>query len=131
MASEMQTFPGACHCGRVRIEVTCPDRVTVLDCNCSICRKAGYLHLIVPARRFRLVAGQVHLPHYRFNTGIASHLFCRFCGIKPFYIPRSNPDGIDVNLRCLDPAPTVEAINPFDGEHWEQHATTLADLSRE
>lgn len=91
---------------------------------------SGYWHLIVPAARFRLLSDRDELIEYTFNTGVARHLFCRTCGIKSFYVPRSNPDGIDVNARCLDPG-TVEAvtIEPFDGQNWEQHAAALAHLS--
>jgi hypothetical protein len=114
----------------VRFEVEAPDQVEVEDCNCSMCAKSGFLHLIVPNQRFRLLKGQVALQQYCFNTGVAKHLFCRHCGIKPFYIPRSNPDGIDVNVRCLDdPLPQVRVV-PFDGQHWEQHAASLAHKSQ-
>lgn len=93
----------------------------VLDCNCSICRKSGLWHLIVPKDRFRLMTDASALSEYRFGTGTARHLFCRTCGIKSYYVPRSHPDGIDVNARCLDPA-TVKAlrIRPYDGQNWEQ-----------
>lgn len=125
------THAGGCHCGRVRYEVDAPARIAALDCNCSLCSKAGYLHLIVPASRFRLLAGDDALATYRFNTGVAQHRFCRVCGIKSFYVPRSNPDGIDVNVRCLDPA-TIASIEvtPFDGAHWEAAAPAVAALSR-
>jgi hypothetical protein len=101
---------GGCHCGRVRFEVDAPARVHALDCNCSICRMSGFVHLIVPASRFRLVAGDDVLVDYTFGTGAAKHRFCRVCGIKSFYVPRSNPDGIDVNVRCIDEG-TVEALH--------------------
>lgn len=111
---------GGCHCGRVRFEVTAPSRISVMNCNCSICSKCGYLHLIVPKSRFRLLRGEDVLTSYTFNTGVAKHLFCSICGIKSFYVPRSHPDGYSVNARCLD-AGTVEAMEsePFDGRQWE------------
>lgn len=124
------THRGGCHCGRVRFEVDAPARLDVLDCNCSICRMTGFLHLIVPASRFRLVAGAEDLATYTFGTGTARHLFCRHCGIKPFYVPRSNPDGWDINARCLDEG-SVEsiAVTPFDGRDWERGAGALGGLS--
>ena len=103
------THRGRCHCGAVAFEVEAPARLTVSDCNCSICRMSGYQHLIVPRARFRLLKGADSLVEYRFNTGVARHLFCRHCGVKSFYVPRSNPDGYSVNARCLDPA-TIERI---------------------
>jgi hypothetical protein len=116
----MQTYSGSCHCGRVRFEVTTDlDRVT--RCNCSICNKKGFLHVIVPPDRFTLIAGADALTTYRFNTGVARHTFCKTCGIHPFYVPRSDPDKIDVNARCLD---GVDAdalpVQEFDGRHWEE-----------
>lgn len=122
---------GGCHCGAVRFEVEAPADLQVQDCNCSICRKSGFLHLIVPAARFRLLAGEAVLVDYRWNTGVARHRFCGVCGIKSFYVPRSNPDGIDVNLRCLDEGTLASLrIEAFDGREWEANAALLASLSR-
>ena len=122
---------GSCHCGAVRFEVEAPAHLDVDDCNCSICSKGGFLHLILPKSHFRLLAGDDVLTTYRFNTGVAQHRFCRVCGIKPFYLPRSNPDGVDVNVRCLDTVPESMTVTPFDGRDWERHAHTLAHKSRE
>jgi hypothetical protein len=111
---------GACHCGRVRLEVLASRKLEVLACNCSMCARSAYLHLIVGASEFRLLAGADDLVEYRFGTGVARHRFCRRCGVKPFYVPRSHPDGFSVNARCLDPA-TIEAVavRPFDGRNWD------------
>jgi hypothetical protein len=123
------THRGGCHCGRVRFEVEGPDALEVSECNCSICGKSGYLHFIVPKSAFRLVRGEHDLTSYKFNTGTATHLFCRVCGVKSFYIPRSHPDGVSVNARCLDPG-TVRSLHveAFDGAHWEEHAAKLKPL---
>jgi hypothetical protein len=117
----MITHSGGCHCGRVRYEVIAPSRIEVSECNCSICSKAGYLHLIVPADRFRLLSGADALSTYTFNTGTAKHLFCSVCGVKSFYVPRSHPDGFSVNARCLDPG-SIEHMSVIqtDGRNWEQ-----------
>ncbi len=120
---------GGCHCGAVRFEVDAPASLDIYECNCSLCEMLGFRHLIVPRRCFRLLAGEEMLSEYRFNTGVARHLFCRRCGVKSFYVPRSNPDGISVNLRCLDPATVKEVkLLDFDGRHWEQSAAALAHL---
>jgi hypothetical protein len=127
------THRGGCHCGAVRFEVDAPARLDdVIECNCSICRMTGFLHLIVPAARFRLLRGADVLTEYTFNTGVAKHRFCRICGIKSFYVPRSHPDGIDVNVHCLDQA-TIEsvAITPFDDANREAATAAMAHLSRE
>lgn len=123
-------FQGSCHCGAVQFEVDAPDEVEVEDCNCSMCRMTGFLHLIVPMRAFRLLSGAEQLTLYRFNTGVAEHTFCKICGIKAFYVPRSNPDGMDVNLRCLKTQPSVVKIVSFDGQNWEQNGAALAQKSR-
>ena len=127
----MTLHRGGCHCGRVRFEVDAPARVQALDCNCSICRRTGFLHLIVPLRAFRLLSGTDALSEYTFGTGAAKHRFCRHCGIKAFYVPRSHPDGIDVNVRCLDPG-TVEALEivPFDDGDREAATAAIVHLSR-
>jgi hypothetical protein len=120
-ADDMLTHTGGCHCGKVRFEVDAPADLEVLDCNCSICSKTGYLHLIVSRSRFRLLAGEEALSTYTFNTGTAKHYFCATCGIKPFYVPRSHPDGYSVNTRCLDPG-TVRSVSitECDGRNWER-----------
>jgi hypothetical protein len=121
---------GGCHCGAVRFVVHAPAAVTVQRCNCSICAKTAFLHLIVPGADFRLVQGAEALTTYTFNTGVARHRFCRHCGVKSFYVPRSNPDGFSVNLRCID-AGTIERVvfEDFDGQNWERTGATLAHLS--
>lgn len=124
-------YTGGCHCGAVRFEVEAPETVDCLECNCSVCAKTGFLHLIVPRSRFRLLQGAEVLAPYRFGTGRAKHLFCRVCGVKSFYVPRSNPDGYDVNLRCLDTPPAEVRVEAFDGRNWEANAGRLAGLSRE
>jgi hypothetical protein len=116
----MVTHTGGCHCGRVRFAVTAPAHPQVSDCNCSICSKSGFLHLIVPKARFNLVSGAQHLTTYTFNTGTAQHLFCCVCGVKSFYVPRSYPHGYSVNARCLDEGPLAGlTVVPFDGKDWE------------
>ena len=115
----MASSSGGCHCGRVRFEVQgTPDEVS--ECNCSVCTRKAYLHWIVTRAAFRLVAGEDDLATYRFNTGVAQHHFCRHCGVASFYVPRSNPDSIDVNARCLDGV-DVAALprRSFDGRNWE------------
>ncbi len=130
--SALVVHRGGCHCGRVRFEVDAPALIDALDCHCSICRMSGFLHLIVPAGRFRLLQGAEHLHEYTFNTGTAKHRFCAYCGIKSFYIPRSHPDGVDVNVRCLDAA-TIErvAIAVFDDARRAESEAAFAHLSRE
>jgi hypothetical protein len=123
---------GGCHCGAVRFEASLPEAVDAQACNCSMCEKVGFIHIIVPESRFRLTRGEDALTRYRFNTGVAEHLFCSTCGVKSFYRPRSNPDGWSVNARCLDNWDGLDIrIEAFDGRNWEAHAHGLAHLSQE
>lgn len=118
-ADPLITHSGGCHCGRVRFEVIAPAKLQILECNCSICSKAGYLHLVVPVDRFKLLSGDDVLTTYTFATHTAKHLFCSICGIKSFYMPRADPWSRSINVHCLDPG-TVEAmsISPFNGRQW-------------
>ena len=122
-------YQGSCHCGAVKFEVEAGDAVEVENCNCSICNMTGFLHLIVPKRNFKLLTSEDAITTYTFNTGVAKHTFCKTCGIKSFYIPRSNPDGVDVNLRCITPQPKEVKVVDFDGQHCEAHAHNLAHKS--
>ena len=122
----MKDVTGGCHCGAVRFAATVADAVEILDCNCSICAKTGFLHLIVPHGDFRLQSGEGALASYRFATGTAEHLFCRVCGIKSFYQPRSHPEGWSVNLRALDEGHGLAAtVIPFDGREWDAARAAL------
>jgi len=132
MSDEFVTHSGGCHCGAVAFEVEAPAKIVASDCNCSICRMSGFLHLIVPRSRFHLLQGADELTEYKFNTGTARHLFCSRCGIKSFYVPRSNPGGYSVNVRCLDPR-TIEHIEVplFDDNDREASDASVRDLSIE
>jgi hypothetical protein len=100
--------------------VIAPADIEVSECNCSICRKLGNLALIVEQPQFKLLKGEEHLTTYTFHTNVAQHYFCSTCGVKSFYVPRSKPDGISVNVRCLDEG-TVKSMRvvAFDGASWE------------
>ena len=123
---------GGCHCGAVEYEVMVSRRLLVHKCNCSICSKSGYIHLIVPAKDFRLLRGEAQLSEYCFNTGIAKHLFCSQCGIKSFYVPRSHPDDFSVNVNCLElPGEFEITVEKFDGLNWELQVGALVKLCKE
>jgi hypothetical protein len=118
-------FEGGCHCRRVRFRVRA-DELVALDCSCSICTMKGFLHLIVAKDAFELLSGEADLTTYTFNTGVAKHTFCRVCGMHPFYTPRSHPDGVDVNVRCLDgDAASRFTVAPFDGRNWEASVDSI------
>lgn len=125
----MAIHKGGCHCGRIRFEVDAPSDLLLDECNCSICNMVGYQHLIVPKSNFRILKGEDQLITYEFNTGVARHYFCSNCGVKSFYVPRSHPDGISVNGRCLDPD-TISSVtlSSFDGRNWEKNRDKLAPL---
>jgi hypothetical protein len=125
--NDLTTLTGGCHCGSVKYRVLV-EKLEAIDCNCSICQKKGFIHLIVTADRFTLLQGQDKLSTYTFNTGTAKHHFCRNCGIHSFYRPRSHPEGYDVNVRCLDDnAIDLFAIVPFNGANWEENIDEILD----
>lgn len=122
----LRTASGGCHCGAVRFEVRFESPPELLVCNCSVCSKAGFLHLIVEAAEFSLLSGVDHLADYRFGTGTARHSFCTTCGVKSFYVPRSHPDGFSVNWRTLDEVDDVRPIiHAYDGRDWEKARAAL------
>ena len=126
----MTTHKGGCHCGEVRFETEGPANIIASQCNCSICRMTGYLHMIVRKDQFRLLSGEDAIQTYTFNTGVAEHYFCRHCGVKSFYVPRSHPDGISVNVNCLDPDTILSLeAEPFDGANWEENIHKLSQLN--
>lgn len=121
----MTTHDGGCHCGAVRFSVRVETPVA-LECNCSVCRQKGFLHVIVERDAFTLHRGADALTTYRFNTGVAKHTFCATCGVQPFYTPRSHPDGVSVNLRSLDgDAFERFRVEPFDGQDWERNVAGI------
>jgi len=122
---------GGCHCGAVKFEVALPAYIEVEDCNCSICAMSGNIHVIVPSTRFKLLQGHNNLSKYTFNTHKAQHMFCKTCGVKSFYIPRSNPDGYAVTYRCLENWQKLDVTtNSFDGQNWEANAAALSHKSK-
>ena len=123
-------YLGSCHCGQITFSVKAEEHLEIERCNCSICNKSGYLHLIVPLKQFKLLTGEDNISTYTFYSGIAKHTFCRTCGVKPFYTPRSNPDGIDVNVNCIDTPIPRKTIVEFDGQNWVKNAHTLAHKSQ-
>lgn len=132
MIDELTVCRGGCHCGAVRFEIDLPARVQAFHCNCSICRACGFLHVFVARKQFRLLAGADELTEYRFHTRTAKHLFCRICGIKSFYVPRSHPDGFSINLNCLELSERIEVqMGEFDGRHWSRSIAALQSQTDE
>ncbi len=119
---------GGCHCGAVRFEVRAPVDIVIAHCNCSICQLTGYQHLDVEIPDFRLLTGKDNQTSYRFGTHTADHLFCQCCGIKSFYIPRSNPGGLSINFRCINKDGFKNIIfEDFDGQNWEDNIEALRE----
>eukprot|EP00475_Leptophrys_vorax_P000538 TRINITY_DN1029_c0_g1_i1.p2 TRINITY_DN1029_c0_g1~~TRINITY_DN1029_c0_g1_i1.p2 ORF type:complete len:150 (+),score=49.32 TRINITY_DN1029_c0_g1_i1:1354-1803(+) len=138
LGNDHMWFEGGCHCKKVRYKVKLPVKKTadgnmaqiveqVLDCNCSMCFKKGILHVIVLKDNFQLLSGEDSLTTYQFGTKVAKHFFCQSCGIHPFYIPRSHPNDIDLNVRSLDIAnlKIFQEIAAFNGREWENNVHTI------
>lgn len=123
--SERDWYAGSCHCGAVRFRVRL-GQLSAVDCNCSMCRRKGFLHLFVEPDDFVLEQGGDVLSEYRFGTRTAVHRFCRTCGIHPFYTARSHPNHVDVNARCLEPSVLEQLeVEPFDGDNWEANVDRI------
>ncbi|MBT5187509.1 MAG: GFA family protein [Kordiimonadaceae bacterium] len=122
----MADHKGSCHCGAVSFNVKAPTIIKANECNCSICKATGFIHLIVEKEDFTLLSGETDITTYSFNTHTAKHTFCKHCGIKSFYTPRSHPNGYSINVNCLDLS-TIETINygKFDGDNWEDNVDAL------
>jgi len=121
MLKNIVTHKGGCHCKEVKFEAIGEENIKVLDCNCSICSITQYKHYIIPSENFKLIKGENIISTYKFNTNIAKHLFCSICGIKSFYIPRSHPNQISINLNCIysNTIKNIEILQ-FDGKNWEK-----------
>jgi len=126
MNKNMVTHLGSCHCKQIQFEVIGEKNIKVLDCSCSICSILNYKHYIVDKSQFKLLKGKKYLSTYTFNTNVAKHLFCKNCGIKSFYIPRSHPDSISVNLNCIH-SKTINNVKiiKFDGKHWKKNINKI------
>lgn len=125
MSTQLKTWlTGGCHCGTVRFKVWI-ESLEVIECNCSICVKKGFINLIAKPEHFELLEGEENLNTYQFNTKVAKHMFCKACGIHPFSRPRSHPGGYDVNARCLDDGFDFLNRTPFDGQNWEKSVDAI------
>src|SRR4051794_35305979 len=90
--SELQTYSGGCHCGKVRYDVKLDLGAPVIACNCSMCGRVGSLLSFVPESQFTLKSGADTLTDYQFNKHRIHHVFCKVCGIKSF-ARGTRPDG--------------------------------------
>ncbi len=126
MCSNKIELEGGCHCGAVRYKITTFPSATILSCNCSMCRRTGFIHLIVDSKNFTLIQGEQELTCYQFNTKVAKHYFCKHCGVKSFYVPRSHPNGFSVNVNCLDNLNNTHfKLENFNGDQWEQNIESI------
>lgn len=108
---------GSCHCKKVSFSARIPPSpLKAISCNCSICVKKGYLHLVLPKERVNITQeSYANITTYKFNTGVANHTFCSTCGVQAFYTPRSKPDCISINVRCLNLGNIDVPIEKLDG----------------
>ena len=118
---ESKTYHGQCHCGAVQYDVV-TDLGSMGECNCSRCRRLGWVLQSAPASQFTLLSGSDNLTPYHFNTENIDHLFCKTCGIESF---SRGSDGkgnemVMINVNCLEPAVAVDrsAIKHWDGANW-------------
>ena len=111
-------FEGSCHCGAVAFSVDADPPTSAVSCNCSHCRRKGFLLAFFPRETFTLKSGADKLRQYTFHTHKIEHQFCTTCGAAPFAYG-TNPDGsavASINLRCV-PSVDLDGLNvkQFDG----------------
>ena len=99
-----------CHCGAIEAKVSVSEKgfEKVMRCNCSICKRKGYIIGVVGENDFKIVKGEEYLSLYQFKTKTAQHYFCKVCGIHTHNRPRINPKIFGINIACVD------GINPFE-----------------
>ena len=116
----MKEYIGGCHCGEIKFSFHSEESVQIWKCNCSICEMLDYDHLFIKHDLLKIISGRELIQEYVFKTETAKHLFCKLCGIKSFYQPRSHPDVFSVNLKCVDNPPKVREVVQFDGLNFEE-----------
>jgi hypothetical protein len=115
----MKEYTGGCHCGAIRFSFHSKESAQIWKCNCSICDMIDYDHLFIKHDLFKLTSGKELIEKYVFETKSAKHYFCKLCGIKSFYQPRSHPDAYSIHLKCVDDPPEINEIIYFDGKNFE------------
>ncbi|KAG7609470.1 Mss4-like superfamily [Arabidopsis suecica] len=135
MESELILHEGGCHCGKIKWRVKAARSVVAWSCNCSDCSMRGNVHFIVPSSNFELFDdSKDFITTYTFGTHTAKHTFCKVCGITSFYIPRSNPDGVAVTVKCVKSGTLAHIeVKSYDGQNWEMShkKTGIASFSKE
>ena len=109
-------YTGSCHCGSIKFEID-SDLEKIVQCNCSICIKRNAKMIMISKENFKLLEGSENLSLYQFNTEIAKHFFCKKCGIYTHHNRKSDPNGMGVNLGCIDDVdPMKFDVIQFDGK---------------
>ena len=106
---------GSCHCKKIEFEVE-TNLEKIVQCNCSICIRRNAKMIMIPKENFTLTKGESDLVLYQFNSNIAKHYFCMKCGIYTHHNRKSDPNGMGVNLGCIEELDATE-YDPiaFDG----------------
>jgi len=112
----MKEYFGGCHCGGIKFKFYSNEFIEIWKCKCTICRMQDYEHLFILHDDFKIIKGNEIIAKYSFGTKTAKHLFCKNCGIKSFYQPRSHPDSYSINLRCVEGPPKIRNVVNFDGK---------------
>jgi hypothetical protein len=116
--SETTTYEGSCHCGAVKFNVTMAPPTKAYACNCSMCRRAGWLLAFTSADQVSITSGESELTDYQFGKKHIHHLFCRTCGVRSFSRgkDKQGKETMAVNMRCLTGLdPTTLPVESFDG----------------
>lgn len=110
-------YEGSCHCGKVAFEVE-GEIESLMECNCSICSRRGYLLWFVPSNHVNLKTSESNMSTYTFNKHVIKHNFCSTCGCAPIGYG-SDGQGNEmaaINARCIQNIDISEfKINFYDG----------------
>lgn len=79
----LHSYRGNCHCGSFIFTLTVPEIKEAENCNCSICRKKGYLWVIpdtTKGHKFEVAKDEGKLTEYVTGPKGSKHKFCGECG---------------------------------------------------
>jgi len=121
---------GKCHCGKIKFQLSC-NLTDLKRCNCSHCRRKGFVMTTAKLDQFKLISGEENLKIYQWNSKIAKHYFCKKCGVNTHHQRRSKPDEYGVNVGCLEGfnMDWIENIKYTEGVKFSLEDKSMMDAS--
>jgi len=115
----MSEISGGCHCGAVQITLA-ELPAEVLQCNCSLCRKTGWIGGYCAPEDAKISAGDDALIGYVQGDKTITVWHCRTCGCTTHWTPlTAPPDRMGINMRMFDWKDWKHlAVVEVDGASW-------------